>query len=281
MKIGLIVIDGQKDFCEGGNLGVTGGHDAMCRVANMIDRIGKNLSGIDLTIDAHHQHHIAHSIMWVDKNGKHPAPFTQIKEGDIIGSDAIYRATNPAFQTYQEEYIKNLAIRNTERENLGLLRIEHNIWPDHCLIGTDGMSIHNEIIRAIHSWECSKMRPAQKTTKGSYIFAEHFSVLKAEVQDNNVPETKVNMRLIDKLAKYDQLAWCGLAKDYCLMNSFIDFIIELSNGDKTIQNEIAKKMVFIEDGTASVGAVPALEQKFEELLTSWNVKKETTDSFLA
>ena len=220
MKIGLIVIDGQKDFCEGGNLAVTGGNDAMCKVASMIDRVGKNLFGIDLTIDAHHQHHIAHSLMWIDKNSKNPPPFTIMSKQDVIGVDAIYRASNPAYQSYQEDYINKLSDRNTKRESLGLLRIEHSIWPNHCLIGTDGMSIHNEIIRAVHSWEKLKMKPAQKTTKGSYLFSEHFSVLKAEVQYDNVPETKVNVRLIDKLSNYDMLAWCGLAKDYCLMNSF-------------------------------------------------------------
>ena len=53
-KIGLIVIDGQIDFCEGGNLAVPGANDAMKRVADMIDRIGDQLESIDITLDADH-----------------------------------------------------------------------------------------------------------------------------------------------------------------------------------------------------------------------------------
>ena len=281
MKVGLIVIDGQKDFVEGGNLAVTGGNKALSNVARMIKRVKRDLYSIDCTMDAHHRHHIGHARMWINSKGEHPAPFiTMIKPADVIGTEAIWRASNIAWQSRQPKYIQDLAKRNDEREVLGLSRIEHCIWPEHCLIGTDGMSLQPELYTAICEWEDMKNRPANKTTKGSYIFAEHFSVFKAEVPDPSEPSTDVNMSLITELNKLDMLAWCGLAEDYCLMNSFIDFILQLSGNDPTTAKNIAKKMIFLEDGTASVGAVPALKQTFHDFLSKWAVKVETTDSFL-
>lgn len=280
-KVGLIVIDGQKDFVEGGNLAVTGGNAAMSKVAKMISRTKSDLFSIDCTMDAHHRHHIGHSRMWINSKGENPPPYiTQIKPNDVIGTGAIWRASNVAWQGKQQKYIEELAKRNDEREKLGLLRIEHTIWTDHCLIGTDGMSLQPELYAAIMEWEDYKNRPANKTTKGSYIFAEHFSVFKAEVPEPSEPMTNVNMPLITELGKLDQLAWCGLAEDYCLMNSFIDFILTLSGNNPATAKQIAKKMIFIEDGTAAVGAVPALRQTFHDFLSKWGVSVETTDSFL-
>ena len=43
MNVGLIVIDGQIDFCEGGNLAVTGATADMQRVAKLIDKHGDKL----------------------------------------------------------------------------------------------------------------------------------------------------------------------------------------------------------------------------------------------
>ncbi|MCK9429035.1 MAG: hypothetical protein M0R17_03365 [Candidatus Omnitrophica bacterium] len=281
MKVGLIVIDPQVDFCEGGKLAVTGGNDALDRVADMIKRVKKDLFSIDITLDAHHRHHIGHPRMWINAQGKNPDPFiTQMKESDIIGPTAIWRASNPAWQSRQQKYIKDLAVRNNEREKLGLERIEHTIWTEHCLIGTDGMSIQANLYKALCEWEDLKNRPINKTTKGSNIFAEHFSVFKAEVPDASDPSTDVNMFLINSLNNLDELAWAGLAEDYCLMNSFVDFILQISQGDDAIAQQIAKKMVFLSDGTAAVGAVPELKKKFHSFLAKYNVKIDTTDNYL-
>jgi nicotinamidase-related amidase len=279
-KVGLIIIDGQKDFCEGGKLAVTGGNECLEKVSDMIDRIGDKLYNIDLTFDAHHQHHIAHSCMWVDNDGNNPPPFTLMTPADVIGTGAQYRAANIGYMATQEKYIQELAKRNDSREAMGLLRIEHCIWPEHCLIGTDGMSLNERLLQSIMAWELKKKRPTNKTTKGSFMFAEHFSVFKAEVPNDLDPATKTNMHLINNLSSLDMLAWAGLAKDYCLMNSFIDFILELSGGDQKIAEDISKKMVFIEDGTASVGAVPALADKFDEFLTKWGVERVKAEDFL-
>jgi len=271
-KIGLIVIDGQKDFCEGGKLAVNGGNAAMTKLANLIDRAGDKLDSIDLTLDAHHQHHIAHACMWQDKDGNHPGAYTTIRPGDC------WEAVTPAWSWFQIQYLVDLEKRNDERIKLGLAPFYHTIWPDHCLIGTDGVSINNDLLKATFAWELKKKQPANKTIKGSFMFAEHFSVFKPEVRDKLQDFDQTNYKLIQRLEDLDVLAWAGLAKDYCVMNSFIDFITLASEGVKDAE-ELMKKMVFLDDGTAAVGAVPTLETSFDEYLSN-GVTRTTIDNFL-
>jgi hypothetical protein len=139
-------------------------------------------------------------------------------------------------------------------------------------------------MESVHKWEIKRNRPATKTTKGSFTFAEHFSVFKAEVSNLTTipsdPSTKVNMPLIEKLNRLDILAWAGIAKDYCLANSFYDFMIELSGGDKATMAEIGKKMVFIEDGTAAVGMVKELSDNLDKFMKDNNVTTVKANDFL-
>lgn len=276
-KIGLIIIDGQKDFCENGALPVTGGNKALSNISNMIKRCVNNIDELFLTFDIHHRHHISHSRMWINSKKEHPTPYTKITIEDIDNN--IWTASNINWKSFQEDYIKKLNLRNIEREKLGLLKVEHTIWPDHCLIGTNGATIQDNLYNAMCYWEDIKNKPAQKISKGTQLFNESFSVFRTEVVDPFKSKIYIN-NIINELNKLDILVWGGLAKDYCVMNSFIDFIFILSQNNENLIKEITKKMVFLEDGTAEVGAVPELSQKFDEFLMKWNVTIERTDTFL-
>lgn len=275
-RTALIIIDPQVDFVEYGKLAVTGGQAAMNRVANFITHNCNKLSHISITLDSHHQHHIAHPIIFIDNNtNKHPNIYTSIKKDDIIGNNPTIRASNPAWQQEIEDYILGLEQRNNVRKGFNIPEINHTIWPPHCLIGTDGMSVVPSVMEAITNWEQSTNKVAGKTTKGSFIFAEHFSVFKAEVADDREPMTKVNWPLINMLANYDTLIWSGLAEDYCLANSFYDFLIELGGNDDATMKEIGKKMIFATDGTAAVGLDKSLSSSFHSFLNKYNVKSTT------
>ena len=88
MKIELLIIDPQKDFCTEseevagvemkGALFVPGANEDMIRVADMIDRIGPKLNDIHATLDSHHYVDIAHPIFWVNSLGNHPDPYRHI-----------------------------------------------------------------------------------------------------------------------------------------------------------------------------------------------------------
>lgn len=279
MKIGLIIIDAQKDFVEGGKLAVTGGNAAMDRVAAMIDKYGSKIDSIDLTLDAHHQFHIAHKHVFVDSNGKHPNDYTSIFIDDVCGKNPKWFGINPIWQKEIEDYLHALELRNTERRKYNIPEIIHTIWPDHCLIMTDGMSIINNVSNSVMNWELTRTKIANKTTKGSWLFREHFSVFKAEAPDPREASTMVNMPLIQRLDKVDKLVWTGLAEDYCLANSFYDFIIELSGGNESTMKDIAKKMVFLEDGTAAVGVVPQFRTMLHDFMNKYDVEISTTEKY--
>jgi len=291
MRVGLIVIDGQKDFCDigpgqdfNGNLAVPGSSVAMEKVNTLIKRAWKDIDELNITFDAHFPHHIAHARMWVDKDGQHPSPFTQIKLEDVLSDRPIWFASNP-FGTWQMElvdYLKGLNDRNDEREKIGLPRIEHTIWPEHCIPDSIGFSLQEKLREAVYYWEDRQNRPAKRIPKGSYIFREHFSAFRAEVFDIRAPDTKPQLHLAEKIIQnLDMMIWAGIAEDYCLMNSFIDFIEILSGGDEDKKKSLASKMVFLEDGTAAVGAVPSLRQFFHDYMSKYGVCVTTTEKVLS
>lgn len=286
MKAGLIVIDGQVDFCdqgegqkENGNLAVKGGSIAMRRVNEMVKRAYGDITSLFVTFDCHYRHHIAHPIMWKDKDGNHPQPLvTQIFKDDVVGNKPVWFASNPIWQGRVEEYLTLLSQRNDEREKLGFPRIEHTIWTEHCVPDAPGFSLHPQLREAVELWETEKNTPAIRHTKGSNICREHFSAFKAEVADPADPSTKPQLKLAEAIIKrLDVMYWAGIAEDYCLMNSFIDFIEILAAGDDAKRKEYAKKMVFLEDATASVGVVPSLKQFFWNYMQKNCVTIMTTD----
>lgn len=286
MRAGLIVIDGQRDFCdqgpgqnEDGNLAVKGASAAMERVWNMIKRAYGDIDDLHITFDCHFHHHIAHPRMWRDSAGNHPQPLaTQILLKDVCGARPIWFASNPAWQSNLEEYLTLLSARNDEREKEGFPRIEHTIWPEHCVPDTVGFTLQPYLRDAVEFWETQKNLPAARITKGSNIFREHFSAFKAEVPHPQDPSTKPQLKMADMIINHvDVMYWAGIAEDYCLMNSFIDFIEMLSAGDDAKRKSLAAKMVFLEDATASVGAVPQLKQFFWDYMQKHKVEITTTD----
>jgi len=265
-KIGLLLIDFQVDFCEGGALPVPGALKDANRVATMIDRIGNDLYDIELTLDSHHRYHIAHALPWIDNNGNKPNPYTLISWDDVCGKNPRWKAVNPQHQNILWDYIDRLTKSG---------RYQHMIWPDHCLIGEPGHCLTPEIAYAIACWETKYKCTSNKITKGSYLFSEHFSAIQSEVQDPRVPDTQINMNLINRIQQYDILAWAGQAFDFCLANTFKDTINQLGS-------DAAKKMVILEDGTSSVNPMgsTALADDFRNWAISSGVQFTTTDKFL-
>ena len=87
MKLHLLIIDPQNDFCdlppayvpsgETPALPVPGAHADMQRVAQLIERGGAAWSGISVTLDSHHRIDVAHPAFW--KTGSGAAVATEPK----------------------------------------------------------------------------------------------------------------------------------------------------------------------------------------------------------
>lgn len=278
MKHILMIIDPQIDFCEGGNLGVPGGTEALRNVSKMIDGAGHRIDDIVVTFDSHHPLHIAHPIWYVDDKGKRPDPFTTVKaiDGQIcLGSldangqfhqSGTATTRHPGFQDWTVKYLKALEDGK---------RYPHMLWPPHCLIGHAGAAAIPEIANSIRNWEETRFGVAVKVTKGSDIKVEHFGALRAEVENpDNLVGTGVNSTFLESLSDPDvRILGCGLALSHCLANTARDTAGEF-DGDT-----FCERFILLEDGTASVAGLEHLGEQFVDEFKSRGMEVIKTTDF--
>jgi len=145
-RIELLIVDPQVDFMDlpGSQLPVPGATRDMTRLAVFIDRWGDRLTGIHVTLDSHHPLHIAHPMMWVDRQGAAPAPYTVISAGDVTAG--VWRPSprlSEADQVWCRSYVKRLA----EGGRHPLV-----VWPPHSHIGSAGHALEPGLHRSHSAW---------------------------------------------------------------------------------------------------------------------------------
>jgi nicotinamidase/pyrazinamidase len=245
LKIDLLLIDPQKDFIDTpgfrmdpatgkpilgkdnkpiplmGSLPVIGSYQDMQRMATFIRRAGPKLNDIHVTMDCHRLMDVAHPAWWraVDatKAGgmdmrTMPTPGTQISESDIgtKWSPVIPQVYGRNAVEYFKEYVSTL-------EKTG--KYKHTIWPPHCLIGTSGNNIQDDVAAALVEWEEQNIAVVDYVTKGSNPYTEHFGAVEAEVPDPHDPSTMLNKNLVDTLEKTDMVFLGGEALSHCLRST--------------------------------------------------------------
>jgi nicotinamidase-related amidase len=296
-KIRVTIIDPQNSFCKvvgdlndpvaagkeqqrlhDGELCVKGAWADMERVAAMIRRLGDKIDEIDVTLDSHHLLHISHPIWWRNlASDQPPTPFTLLREekGNIIGSQFINGSMQDVgeFTTYRPSYLKKSldylkALANAKR-------YPHCIWPPHCLIGTVGHAIVAPLADAIFEWEQKNFASANKITKGSNHFVEHFSALQAEVTDPADPSTQLNTDFLDSIIESDEILLCGEASSHCLANTVRDMFKGFKDG-----NDFIRKAVLLKDGTSPVPGFQNFEDDFLKEMTSKGMRVTTTVDYL-
>lgn len=261
-KVHLVIIDPQNDFCDPkGALSVPGADQDMTRLALMIDRIGTKLEDIHVTLDSHHLVDIAHPIFWKDSAGNHPNPFTIITAADI--KDDKWTTTNPAHFTRAYEYVKALDANG---------RYPLCIWPPHCRIGTWGHTLYPAIEKSLTGWE-QQFAMVDFVTKGSNIWTEHYSAMKADVPDPSDPTTQINTEFINTLMDADIIAVAGEASSHCVANTVRD--IADAAGD-----DFLKKITLLTDATSPVPGFENLATDFINEMTSRGMKISKTTEFL-
>lgn len=247
MKRHLLIIDPQVDFCDPkGTLFVPGADKDIERLAALINRAGDKIDQIHVTLDMHHQIDIAHPIFWKDSSGNHPDPFTTISIDDI--KSGKWTTYNPQYLPRATDYVQQLADGG---------RYPLCIWPVHCLIGSEGSTVHPQLFCSLKDWEEQRFKMVDYVTKGSNFLTEHYSAVQAEVPDPEDPGTQLNIRLIETLQKVDIIGLPGWALSHCLANTARD--IANNFGEDNI-----KKFVLLEDATSSV---PGFEQLGEDFIT--------------
>ena len=235
-KVHLIVIDPQVDFCDPtGSLYVPGAEKDMQRLAQLIDRVGTGISDIHVTLDSHHIIDNSHPLYWRNSAGEHPEPFSTITS-DIVKNGTwvpIYPHETQRMIMYEEAL-----------EQSG--KYPHTIWPEHCLIGTDGHKVFPVLGEALMNWTRNHAKNVNYVTKGSNRFTEHYSAVKAEVPDPNDQTTQINIQLINTLQEADIILVAGEAGSHCLKFTVEDI------ADAFADDTYIKKLILLQDATSPV-----------------------------
>jgi len=243
-KTHLLIIDPQNDFCEpDGSLYVPGANKDMERISKFIIDNNDNIDFIHVTLDSHNLIDIAHPIFWINEDGNFPDPFSIISVDDVM--NGVWTTTNPNWKQRALSYVQALAVNG---------RYPLCIWPPHCLIGSFGHAIANPIQEALIVWQSKNMKPINFISKGSNIFTEHYSAIKADVVDPLDRSTDKNSELLNQLNYADEIIVAGEALSHCVANTVIDIVEH--------EESTAKKIVLLSNATSSVPGFEELGDKF-------------------
>lgn len=244
MNIKFLIIDPQNDFADpSGSLFVKGADKDSERLAKLLGRLLPKIDSIHVTLDTHHFIDIAHPIFWMDGQGAHPQPFTQITEADILTGK--WRTTRTDYQIRATDYVK--ALETNGRYTL-------TIWPPHCLIGQIGHNVVTPLMEVLTEWE-NTFATVDYVLKGSNKWTEHYSAIKADVPDASDPSTQLNTQLLTQLQSADILAISGQALSHCVANTVRDMV-------EYLPKKMVSKMLLIKDTSSPVPGFEALAEQF-------------------
>ena len=246
----LIIIDGQKDFHPGGSLAIASADEDAKRIAalirsTLVDNSSLKIDSIVATLDSHHKLHIANPSFWSSGNRDQPAPFTIITSEEIENDKWIPRKDLklPLNSQLLDSSIMNANFQGSDGNfDLKLYCIEYCkrleeggrfklcIWPEHCLIGSTGHALHDEIKNAIDEWIQATGRSVEFVMKGTNNLTEMYSALKAEVEIS--AETCLNKKLLERLKLSDRILICGQALSHCVNYTTRDLIDNMIDSEK-------------------------------------------------
>jgi len=244
----VLVVDAQNDFCHpAGALFVPGAQEDTARLCALLDRLEStgNIGNYHVTMDTHFVLDISHPGFWRDEKGNMPDPFTRILPENLISGRWLPK--DPSARGRALQYLEKL-------KETG--RYDHTIWPEHCLLGSWGHCLVEDIFKRVTGFERREGRRVNYVVKGMNMWTEHYSVLKAEVEDPEDPGTCLNRKLLEALSSAGPVLITGQALSHCVANTVTDLIGNL-------EAEALERMVILRDTTS---CVPGFEELGEAVL---------------
>lgn len=229
-KVIVIGIDEQLDFMPDGALGVPNADKDVERFTKFIYDNMDEISKITVSIDTHIPHQIFHPCWWIDKNGDHPAPYTEIKLADLDKGN--YRAVIKPIES--RDYVMHL-----EQDGKKTLVA----WPYHCIQGTTGCSLDNQFSNMVYFHSVAKRSIPITIIKGQDPLSEMYGFLRPEYDRRGY----VNLEFLNLLTNYDMIIIGGEAKSHCVLESIKQILEHFAN-----QPEITNKIYILEDCMSSI-----------------------------
>jgi nicotinamidase-related amidase len=284
----LMLIDVQNTFCIPEfelYVGGRSGHGAVEDNVRLCEFIYRNLgtiTRITATLDTHMTMQVFHAIFFVDKDGNHPAPYTDILASELQAGKWKF---NPALADQfgiAPEYGEQLTIHYAEElQKSGKYAL--TIWPYHGMLGGIGHALVSSVAEALFFHSIARLAQTEMVIKGETPFTENYSVIGPEVLTGPMDEMlgKHDPRFIEQLQQCDRLIVAGQAKSHCVAWTVSDLLEDIA----LLDLELARKVYLLEDCTSPVvvpGVVDhtdAADAAYERFAKAGMHVVKSTDSF--
>jgi nicotinamidase-related amidase len=254
-KTWLMLIDVQNTFCipdfelyVGGRSG-RGAVDDNVRLCEFIYHNLGNITHITATMDTHKTMQVFHALFFVDQDGNHPAPYTDIHAAELRDGKWTF---NPALANQfgiAPEYGQQMMVHYAE-ELEKKSKYALTIWPYHAMLGGIGHALVSSVEEAIFFHSVARVSQPEMEIKGDKPFTENYSVIGTEVLNGPMGETLGvrNQKFIEQLQTVDCMIIAGQAKSHCVAWTVSDLLEDIAQVDL----ELAKKVYLLEDCTSPV-----------------------------
>lgn len=254
-KIWLMLIDVQNTFCipdfelyVGGRSG-RGAVEDNVRLCEFIYRNLGNITHITATLDTHRTMQVFHAIFFADKDGNHPAPYTDIHISDLRDGTWTF---NPALADQFDiapAYGQQMVVHYAEAlQKSGKYAL--TIWPYHAMLGGVGHALVSSVAEALFFHSVARLAQTEFVIKGESPFTENYSVIGPEVLTGPMDETLGvhDQRFIQELQACDRLIIAGQAKSHCVAWTVSDLLGDIRAAD----HRLAEKVYLLADCTSPV-----------------------------
>lgn len=254
-RISLLLIDVQNTFCIPGFelfVGGRSGNGAVEDNLRLCEFIYKNIGAIThitATLDTHSAHQIFHPSFFVDKDGNHPSPYSNIHVADLQNNAWIFNPALASQFNIAPEYGQQMMIHYAETlEKKGKFAL--TIWPYHAMLGGIGHALVPAVEEALFFHSIARNSPTQFEIKGDKPFTENYSAIGPEALTGPMGETlgTRNPKFIQHLQEVDRLYIAGQAKSHCVAWTISDLLDDI----QAIDSELAKKVYLLEDCSSPV-----------------------------
>jgi nicotinamidase-related amidase len=262
MRIAAFGIDCQIGFSTpGASLFVPGAVEDTTRTIEWLYRNLDKITQVAFSLDTHRVFQIFHPAWWIDDDGKHPAPFTNISLGDL--REGKWKPV--AHPAECLEYVKQL-------EKAGKYVL--TVWPYHTLLGGVSHALVPALMEAAMFHALVRQAQTHFETKGTHAMTENYSVLAPEVRELGGKSVGTfNAAFFKMLMEFDRVYVFGQAKSHCVLSTLRDMQQHIAGTDPSLMD----KIWILEDATSPVPAPPihplpptldfprVADQAFEEL----------------
>ena len=241
LRIAAFGIDCQVGFCApGASLFVPGAVEDTSRTIEWLYRNLDRITQVAFSLDTHRVFQIFHPAWWIDDQGHHPAPFTNISLADV--REGKWKPV--AHPAECLEYVKRL-------EAAGKYVL--TVWPYHTLLGGVSHALVPALMEAAMFHALVRSAQTHFETKGTHAMTENYSVLAPEVRELGGKSVGTfNAAFFKMLMEFDRVYVFGQAKSHCVLSTLKDMKEHIAGTDP----KLMEKIFILEDATSPVPPPP-------------------------